>query len=136
MHPITHGLEAELLRAVASTVDEASLEELRVTALGKKGSISERMKTLSGMDPDERREAGAALNALKDKVAAAIAEKRRALAEAVLERRLATESADITLPVRPMMQRHHPSREPCLGGSRSDLGRSRLRRGRGPPHRG
>jgi len=103
MHPITSGLETELLRAVASAADETSLEELRVTALGKKGSISERMKTLSGMDPDERREAGAALNALKDKVAAAIAEKRRILADAVLERRLATESADVTLPIRPVM---------------------------------
>jgi phenylalanyl-tRNA synthetase alpha chain len=102
MHPITHGLEAELLRAVASAADEASLEELRVTALGKKGSISERMKTLGGMAPEERREAGAALNELKDKVAAAIAEKRRALADAALERRLATESADVTLPVRPL----------------------------------
>jgi phenylalanyl-tRNA synthetase alpha chain len=102
MHPITHGLEAELLRAVASAADEASLEELRVTALGKKGSISERMKTLGGMAPEERREAGAALNELKDKVAAAIAEKRRALADAALERRLAIESADVTLPVRPL----------------------------------
>ena len=101
MHPITHGLEAELLRAVASAADEASLEELRVTALGKKGSISERMKTLGGMAPEERREAGAALNELKDKVAAAIAEKRRALADAALETRLASERVDVTLPARP-----------------------------------
>src|SRR5687768_9123738 len=101
MHQITHGLEAELLSAVASADDEAALEQLRVTALGKKGSISERMKTLSGMDPDERKRAGAALNELKDKLAAAIAEKKQALADAALERRLSTESADVTLPVRP-----------------------------------
>jgi phenylalanyl-tRNA synthetase alpha chain len=101
MHPITHGIEAELLGAVASAADEAALEQLRITALGKKGSISERMKTLGQMDPDERKRAGAALNELKDKVAAAIAEKKQALADAALERRLSTESADVTLPVRP-----------------------------------
>ena len=46
---------------------------MRVAALGKKGSISERMKGLGAMSPDERREAGAALNVLKDRVADALA---------------------------------------------------------------
>ena len=77
---------------------------MRVSALGKKGSISERMKSLGGMAPDERKAAGAALNLLKDKVADAIAARKAALQEAALEARLASEKVDVTLPVRPQAQ--------------------------------
>jgi phenylalanyl-tRNA synthetase alpha chain len=102
MHPITEGLEAEILGAVAAAADEGALEQLRIATLGKKGSISERMKKLAGMAPDERKKAGAAVNALKDKVAEAIARKKQTLADAALELKLATETADVTLPVRPV----------------------------------
>ena len=45
-------LERDILKDVAAASDEAALEALRVAALGKKGSISERMKSLGGMAPD------------------------------------------------------------------------------------
>ena len=93
-------LESETLALVHAASDEAALETVRVNALGKKGTISERMKSLGTMSPDERKEAGAALNVLKDKVAEAIALKKSALADAALNERLATERVDITLPAR------------------------------------
>ncbi len=96
-------LESEILDQVASAADEATLEALRVGTLGKKGSISERMKSLGAMSPDERKEAGAALNLLKDKVTEAIAARKSALQEAALEARLGAERIDVTLPVRPQM---------------------------------
>src|SRR5262245_46597123 len=97
-------LERDLLQDVAAASDEAALEALRVAALGKKGAISERMKSLGTMAPEERKEAGAALNLLKDKVADAIAGRKAALREAALETRLAREKVDVTLPVRPQAQ--------------------------------
>ncbi len=97
-------LESQLVSAVEAASDEATLDSVRVSALGKKGTISERMKTLGAMSPDERKQAGQALNALKDKVAAAIASRSAALKEAGLEARLATEFVDVTLPARPESQ--------------------------------
>jgi phenylalanyl-tRNA synthetase alpha chain len=93
-------LEQDILQQVASASDEAALEALRVATLGKKGSISEQMKTLGAMSPDARKEAGAALNVLKDKVTEAIAARKAVLQEAQLEQRLASEKIDVTLPAR------------------------------------
>jgi phenylalanyl-tRNA synthetase alpha chain len=58
-------LEQDILGQIAGAVDEAALEAIRVATLGKKGSISEQMKSLGAMSPDERKTAGAALNVLK-----------------------------------------------------------------------
>ena len=96
-----HALERELLGLVATASDEAGLEAIRVSALGKKGVISERMKDLGRMSADERKEAGAALNALKDKVVEALAARKSVMGEAALEARLVSEKIDVTLPVRP-----------------------------------
>ncbi len=97
-------LETETLALVRGAVDEAALETVRVQALGKKGTISERMKTLGAMSPEERKSFGAALNVIKDKVMDALALKKSALADAALNERLATERIDITLPTRPELK--------------------------------
>jgi phenylalanyl-tRNA synthetase alpha chain len=101
MNSITQGLEAELLAAIASAPDESALEQLRVTSLGKKGLISEQMKLLGRLDPEERKKRGAELNELKNKIASAIAERKQVFARAALETRLQTEAVDVTLSVRP-----------------------------------
>jgi phenylalanyl-tRNA synthetase alpha chain len=93
-------LEHDILQQVAGASDEAALEGLRVATLGKKGSISEQMKALGAMGPEERKTAGAALNVLKDKVTEAIAARKAVLQEAQLEQRLASEKIDVTLPAR------------------------------------
>ena len=94
-------LRDELLAAVESADSTAALEELRVSALGKKGRITGLLKGLGQIDPEERRERGQAVNALKDAVSAAIDAKMTALADSALEARLAAESVDVTLPARP-----------------------------------
>jgi phenylalanyl-tRNA synthetase alpha chain len=93
-------LEQDILGAIAAASDEAGLEAVRVSALGKKGSVSELLKTLGGMTPDERKEKGARINSLKDRVTDAIAARRQTLKAAALDVRLNTETVDVTLPVR------------------------------------
>jgi phenylalanyl-tRNA synthetase alpha chain len=97
-------LEADILRAIAEAQDEVSLEQLRIANLGKKGTISERMKNLSALEPEERRQVGAELNELKTRIASAIAKRKQALNRFALERRLATERIDVTLPARPELR--------------------------------
>ncbi|MBP2148377.1 phenylalanine--tRNA ligase subunit alpha [Xanthobacter autotrophicus DSM 597] len=89
-------LSAAILRAQ----DEAGLEEVRIAALGKKGSVSELLKSLGGMSPDERKVMGPAINGLRDAVQGLLSHRRAALKSAALEARLATEKVDVTLPVR------------------------------------
>ncbi len=93
-------LEQQLIADIAGSDDEPALESVRISALGKKGRVSELMKGLGAMSPDERKVMGPALNGLRDRVAEAIAGRKAALYEAALEARLATERTDVTLPVR------------------------------------
>ncbi|HET8727887.1 MAG TPA: phenylalanine--tRNA ligase subunit alpha [Alphaproteobacteria bacterium] len=102
-------LRSELTAAVRDAGDLAALEDARVAALGKKGRITGLMKTLGGLSPEERRDMGAALNALKDEVAAAIEARRRTLERDALAARLEAERVDVTLPARPEPRGHvHP----------------------------
>ena len=94
-------LQSEILAQVSAAADEAALEAVRVSALGKKGSVSELMKTLGGMSPDERKVQGPLLNGLRDAVTAAIAARKSGLSDAALDARLANETIDVTLPARP-----------------------------------
>jgi len=93
-------LETDLTAQVAAAADEAALEAVRVAALGKKGSISALLATLGTMAPDERKTAGAAINQVKDRVTEAIGSRREVLKAAALDARLASETVDVTLPVR------------------------------------
>ena len=93
-------LKENLLAEVTRAGDEAAIEAVRVNALGKKGSISELLKTLGTMSPEERQTRGAAINALKTDVFAAITARKSDLKDAAIAERLARETVDISLPVR------------------------------------
>jgi phenylalanyl-tRNA synthetase alpha chain len=95
-------LEFETLAAIEAASDEAQLETVRIAALGKKGSISALLATLGKMAPDDRKIQGAVINALKDKVGAALATRRATLKDQALAARLAAETLDVTLPARPV----------------------------------
>lgn len=102
-------LEQELAAQIATARDAALLDEVRVHALGKKGVISEKLKSLGAMSAEERKTAGPAINGLKERISAAIEAKKGALELAALEARLASESVDVSLPVRPEPKgRIHP----------------------------
>ena len=94
-------LERQIFDAIAGAADEAALEAVRVSVLGKKGSVNELLKTLGALTPDERKEKGSLFNALRDRVADAIAARKSVLEEESLNARLAFERIDVTLPVRP-----------------------------------
>ncbi|MCC6778468.1 MAG: phenylalanine--tRNA ligase subunit alpha, partial [Hyphomicrobiales bacterium] len=93
-------LEAELLPAIASAADESALETIRIAALGKSGSVSALLRTLGSMTPEERKTQGPLINGLKDQITSAIAARKSALAAASLDERLASETIDVTLPLR------------------------------------
>ena len=90
----------EALREIASSADLAALEETRVRALGRKGVITEQLKSLGALPAEERRATGQRINDAKDRVLAAL-EARRAVLERVQDaRELAKGRIDVTLPGR------------------------------------
>ena len=93
-------LRVKWIEAIAGAADEASLEDMRVAAVGKKGEVSLKMRELGKMTPEERQVAGPALNALKDEINSALSAKKAALADAALDERLRGEWLDVTLPGR------------------------------------
>ena len=100
-------LREEVLAEVQKAADLAALEDIRISALGKKGRITGLMKNLGKMDPDQRREFGQALNALKDQVASALDMRKTDLENVALEARLTGERIDVTLPSRPAENAGH-----------------------------
>ena len=93
-------LKTDLLAQI-DTADLAALEDLRVSALGKSGTITEMVKGIGQLPPEERRDAGQQLNVLKNVVADAIDAKKDVLEAAALDASLATDRIDVTLPQRP-----------------------------------
>ena len=93
-------LESELLAAVAAARDDAALEAVRVAALGKKGSISELLKSLGTISPEERKIQGPLINGLRDRVTEAIAKRRAGFKLAEISKQLESDTVDVTLPVR------------------------------------
>jgi phenylalanyl-tRNA synthetase alpha chain len=94
-------LESDLTAQIAASTDVPTLEEVRVAALGKQGSISALLKTLGSMTPEERKVRGPEINGLRDRMASAIADRKAALEAAELDRQLASERVDLTLPSPP-----------------------------------
>jgi phenylalanyl-tRNA synthetase alpha chain len=102
-------LEGTLLARIDAANDDASLEAVRIEALGKQGAISQLMRTLGQMSPEQRQAMGPKLNGLKDRVTEAILAKKAAMAEAALDRQLQSEAVDVTLPpVKPRLGTIHP----------------------------
>ncbi|WP_312814596.1 phenylalanine--tRNA ligase subunit alpha [Brevundimonas sp.] len=94
-------LETELITAIGAAQTVAALEEVRVAALGKSGSISLLLKGMGQLSPDERRERGPVLNGLRDRVTTALNARKADLEASELNARLLAERVDLTLPSRP-----------------------------------
>ena len=84
----------------AAVDDPNQLEQAKARYLGKSGSLTERLKALGKLPPDERRVAGAEINRAKQAVEAALEARRAGLRSARLEAQLAAEALDVTLPGR------------------------------------
>ena len=97
----TDTLKAELEDLIANTNSIEDLEQIRISALGKKGKITALMKDLSALEPEKRKVAGKELNLLKQIVSRLINDRKNYLENISLESRLVEEKIDITLPIRP-----------------------------------
>ncbi|GAB4149622.1 MAG: phenylalanine--tRNA ligase subunit alpha [Sphingomonadales bacterium] len=97
-------IERQLSADIAAAADLAELEAVRVAALGKKGVISQKLKTLGGMSAEERQVMGPALNGLKVRIGEAIAARKSALEQQALDARLAAERVDVSLPAPPLLE--------------------------------
>ena len=90
--------------AIAGAEDVAALEQLRVQYLGKKGSLTDLLKGLGKLSPEERPKVGAEINRVKDQLQGEIAERKQVLETSAINARLARETIDITLPGRGQSQ--------------------------------
>ena len=93
-------LVAQALEAVHSAEDVNALEQIRVHYLGKKGELTQVMKTLGNLPAEERPQVGALINGAKERVTEVLNARKASLEEADLAAKLAAESIDVTLPGR------------------------------------
>ncbi|HJR83100.1 MAG TPA: phenylalanine--tRNA ligase subunit alpha [Sphingomicrobium sp.] len=92
--------DTDLLEQIRSAPDLAALDQLRVSVLGKSGTITARLKSLGSMDPEARAAEAPKIHAHREEVTAAIARRKAELEAAELDRKLATETLDLSLPAR------------------------------------
>ncbi|MBL8471433.1 MAG: phenylalanine--tRNA ligase subunit alpha [Rhodocyclaceae bacterium] len=91
---------SQALSEFDSIHEAAHLEQAKARYLGKSGVVTERLKTLGGLPPDARKEAGALINQAKQRLEQALEARRAALKQAALEAKLREEALDVTLPGR------------------------------------
>jgi phenylalanyl-tRNA synthetase alpha chain len=89
-----------LLDRIAAATDLAELDSVRVALLGRQGEITAKLKSLGSMDANTRATEAPKIHAEREAVTSAIAERKAKLESAELERRLATEKLDLSLPAR------------------------------------
>ena len=93
-------LKTEAIAAIESAVDSAALEKLRVEWLGKKGRVTDLLKSLGKLNADERPKVGAEINAVKQLLNEQISERKETLQQAAIAAQLSAEALDVTLPGR------------------------------------
>ncbi len=93
-------LQKKAEQDIAAADNLQALDDIRVRLLGKKGEITQRLKSLGAMSADERKMAGQAINQLKQVIQDAIQSRRAMLESAAVEGRLAAEKIDVSLPGR------------------------------------
>lgn len=102
-------LQQEALGLVDNAADLKELNNVRVSYLGKKGPITEVLKGMGKLSPEERPKMGALANEVRDAISKAIENKQAVLEEEAVQRKLASETIDVTLPGRPVkVGNHHP----------------------------
>ncbi len=102
-------LKKDTLAKIIASANLKELDDIRVAILGKKGKLTEQMKGLGTLPLEEKIAAGKTLNVIKAEIDAALTAQKAVLEEKALNEKLASETIDVTLPVRPETQgRIHP----------------------------
>lgn len=91
-------LTRQALDEIAAASSSDAIEALRVSLLGKSGSVTAQLKQLGALPAEERKSAGEAINKARDALTTALGERKHALDNAALDARLASETIDVTLP--------------------------------------
>jgi phenylalanyl-tRNA synthetase alpha chain len=89
----------QALQTIAEANSLELLDQIRVSLLGKKGLVSDMMRSLATMNAEDRKIAGQNFNLLKDEIAESLSKKKDLLEEADLEEKLSREWIDVTLPL-------------------------------------
>lgn len=105
-------LRDKALQSVSETSDLAALDAVRVSVLGKKGSLTGVLRGLGSMNPEERPAVGKTANEVRDAIESAIEARQAELASASLDSRMTADAVDVTLPgrARPVGSQHLISR--------------------------
>ena len=102
-------MQDHMLTAIEAAAGLDALDAVRVEALGKQGRVTQLLKSLGKMSPEERQIEGPRIQALREAVTTAITNRKAALEQVALDRRLASERLDMTLPVdAPLAGTIHP----------------------------
>lgn len=105
-------IRAQALQELREVQDLAQLENFRVQYLGKKGSITELLRSVGQLPAAERPEIGREVNILQEEIEAGLQAKRDILTKETLDHKLTAETIDITLPGYPLnLGRRHPVRQ-------------------------
>ncbi|TGE81137.1 phenylalanine--tRNA ligase subunit alpha [Weissella confusa] len=97
-------LRDQALGEIEATTDLKALNQVRVNWLGKKGALTEALRGMKDLTPEERPVVGALANEVRDALTEAIATRQTSLEEAALNAQLAAETLDVTLPGRATVQ--------------------------------
>jgi len=93
-------LKTDLKKLISDATDKDTLEQIRISALGKKGEITALMKGLGNLEPEQRRTVGQELNLLKNEIISLLETRKNDLENSDLSSRLLRENIDVTLPIR------------------------------------
>ncbi len=97
-------LRAQALEAIQNSTDDQAINEARVKFLGKKGPITAVLRGMKDLSKEERPKVGQFANEIRDQIQVALDEKRAAIEAARLNQQLVSETLDVTLPGRPVIQ--------------------------------
>jgi phenylalanyl-tRNA synthetase alpha chain len=96
LEPLVHDAQRDFAQATTP----ADLENAKARYLGKSGRLTDQLKALATLSPDDKKARGALINAAKQQVESALNARRQALADAELDAQLKAEALDVTLPGR------------------------------------
>ncbi|MGM0173757.1 phenylalanine--tRNA ligase subunit alpha [Enterococcus sp. DIV0800] len=97
-------LKSQTLAKIEAADELSIVEKIRVETLGKKGPITEVLRKMRDLSAEERPKVGAFANEIRDLLTNAVEERKAALAEVALEKQLAADAIDVTLPGKQMSQ--------------------------------
>ncbi len=109
MKKMLQDLREVAVKAILGAADPQALEALRIQYLGKKGDLTKLLKMMGKLDPSERPAMGQLANQVRAEVENALAQRKDELSALLLERKLASEAVDVTIPGKPTQIGHeHP----------------------------